>query len=171
MKQPLFIFLLLLSGGLTHGQSLKKYPIGNSGCSAYIYCAPKFDISKSQDSSQVYTGECAQDGINYGIICVKLLNPLTDLTMAENLIINYADHLKGTFDITKSAGYGKGYRMNNNEQTRGIIDYWQDAEKNNWKIKAWTDGQYIGFLYAYSLKELPETKINVFLDGFRIPVK
>jgi hypothetical protein len=103
------------------------------------------------------------------VICVKLLNPLTDLAMAEDLLLAYADHLKGSFEITSAAGYGRGHHLNNNENTRGILDYWQDKEKNNWKIKAWTDGKYIGFLYAYGKKELPETKINVFLDGFRLP--
>jgi hypothetical protein len=150
-------------------QPIKKYPIGNSGCSAYMYCAPKFEVSKSQDSSLVYTGECTTADITYGVICVKLLNPVTDLPMAEDLLLAYADHLRGSFEITNAVGYGKGHRLNNNENTRGILDYWQDKEKNNWKIKAWTDGRYIGFLYAYSKKELPETKINVFLDGFRLP--
>ncbi|MCX6316211.1 MAG: hypothetical protein NTW29_02895 [Bacteroidetes bacterium] len=165
------ILALLLFTGMVSGysQSLKKYPVGNSGCVLYSYCPITFESSKSQDSSLVYTGECPSGDINYGLICVKLLNPLTDLDMAESLLIAYADHLKGSFDITQSAGYGKGHRLNNNEKTRGILDYWQDNEKNNWKIKAWTDGKYIGFLYAYSKKELPDTKVNVFLDGFRLP--
>lgn len=165
------IVTLLLASLLTpaFSQTLKKYPVSNSGCSAYMYCAAKFETSKSQDSSLVYSGECTVTDVTYGLICVKLLNPLTDLAMAEDLLLAYADHLKGSFDITNAAGYGRGHHLNNDENTRGILDYWQDKEKNNWKIKAWTDGKYIGFLYAYSKKELPETKINVFLDGFRLP--
>ncbi|MBL7746219.1 MAG: hypothetical protein JNM19_02225 [Chitinophagaceae bacterium] len=166
-----FLAFLLLTVHCCFSQTLKKYSIGASGCSAYIYCGPTFDLSKSQDSSTVYAGECTQDGVSYGVICVKLLSPVTDLDMAESLIIQYADFLKANFEITKSAGYGKGHRLNNNENTRGILDYWEDKEQNNWKIKAWTDGKYIGFLYAYSKKELPESKINLFLDGFRIAGK
>lgn len=169
MKYFFSAFLFLVSCQFNYGQTLKKYPVGNSGCSSYIYCTPKFEMSKSQDSSTVYSGECAIDGISYGVICVKLLTPVTDLNMAEDLIIQYAEYLKSSFEITKSTGYGKGHRLNNNENTRGILDYWQDKELNNWKIKAWTDGRFIGFLYAYTKKELPETKVNVFLDGFRIP--
>ena len=71
--------------------------------------------------------------------------------------------------ITKSAGYGKGHRLKDNENTRGVIDYWEDNDKNNWKVKGWTDGKFICVLYAYSSKELPEQKVNVFLDGFRLP--
>lgn len=169
MKKIVLITLLatLLSPG--YGQSLKKYAISNSGCSAYMYCSAGFQTSKSQDSSLVYTGECTTAEITYGVICVKLLNPLTDLNMAEDLLIAYADHLRNSFDITHALGYGKGHRLNNNENTRGIMDYWEDNDNNNWKIKAWTDGKFIGFLYAYSKKELPEQKINLFLDGFRLP--
>ncbi|MBK8311631.1 MAG: hypothetical protein IPL04_12780 [Chitinophagaceae bacterium] len=101
--------------------------------------------------------------------CVLLLNPVTDLVAAEDLLIAYVDYLKSSFSIKKSAGYGKGHRLNNNENTRGILDYWEDGEGDKWKIKAWTDGKYIGFMYAYSSKNLPEAKVNVFLEGFRLP--
>ena len=80
--------------------------------------------------------------------------------------------LKGvfkSFEITKAAGYGKSLRLNNNEKTRGIIDYWEDKDKDKWKVKAWTDGKYIGFMYTYSKKEMPEQKMNLFLDSFRMP--
>lgn len=170
MKNVLTL-VLLLTAAAASGQTLKKYSVSNSGCSVYMYCAAKFETSKSQDSSTVYTGECAAGEITYGVICVKLLNPLNDLAMAEDLLIAYSDFLKTSFGITKSMGYGKGHRLNQNENTRGILDYWEDGDGNNWKIKAWTDGKYIGFLYAYSKKELPEQKINLFLDGFRIAEK
>ena len=51
------------------------------------------------------------DSVSYGIICVKLLNPLADLTMAEDLLIAYSDYLKSSFSITKAIGYGKGHRL------------------------------------------------------------
>lgn len=129
----------------------------------------KFEMAKSQDSSVVYTGECVNEGVTYGIICVKLLNPLTDLVAAEALLVSYADYLKDGFEITKASGYGRGHFLNNNENTRGIIDYWEDEKKNSWKIKAWTDGKIIGFLYVLSKKPLPEGKVNVYLDSFRMP--
>ena len=163
--------LLIVSFTITSlkAQSLKKYPVSNSGCYIYSYCESKYDIDYSEDSSKVYTGECTSGEVTYGIICIKLLLPVTDLAAAEDLMISYVDYLKVSFDIKKSAGYGKGHTLNNNEHTRGIIDYWEDKELDKWKIKAWTDGKYIGFLYAYSKKELPEVKVNVFLDSFRLP--
>jgi hypothetical protein len=169
MRRISLLLACLFVTGLLSAQSLKKYTLAGSGCSYYNYCEITFELSKSEDSSSIWTGECLKDDINYGIICVKLRESVTDLTVAEDLMISYADYLKTSFKITKVAGYGKGHRLQSKETTRGIIDYWGDLEKNNWKIKAWTDGKFIGFLFVYSLKELPETKINLFLDGFRLP--
>ncbi len=171
MKIIFLSVLYFLSTTASYSQSLKKYAIGNSGCSLYTYCETKFNLAYSEDSSKVYTGECTVGEISYGVICIKLLNNVTDLAAAEDLMVSYVDYLKGSFEIKKAAGYGRGHRLDNNEQTRGILDYWEDADLAKWKIKAWTDGNYIGFMYAYSKKELPELKVNVFLDSFRLPGK
>ncbi len=152
-----------------NAQSLKKYPVSNSGCYLYSYCESKYDVDYSDDSSKVYTGECIIGDVTYGIICIKLLTVVPDLVAAEELMVSYADYLKSSFNIQKSAGYGRGHRLKNNENTRGIIDYWEDKELDKWKIKAWTDGKFIGFMYAYSKKDLPEAKVNVFLESFRFP--
>lgn len=168
-KKIILLLFLWSASGMLYAQSLKKMAVSNSGCSIYVYCDTKFQLSKSQDSSSVYTGECTVNEVSYGIICVKLLKPVDNLPMAEDLLIAYADYLKQNFGIIKSGGYGKGHRLNDSPDIWGILDYWQDKDNDNWKIKAWTDGKYIGFLYAYSKKELPETKVNVFLDSFRLP--
>lgn len=153
----------------TYSQVIKKVPISNSGCSVYTYCDFRFESEYSEDSSLVYVSECVKEEMNYGVICVKLLQPAENLDRAEESLIIYLDYLKTSFKILRSAGYGKGHRLANNVNTRGVLDYWEDSEKNNWKIKAWTDGKFIGVLYGYSAKELAESNLNVFLDGFRFP--
>lgn len=168
MKTTL-LFATFLFVTASNAQSLKKYPVSNSGCFLYSYCESKYDVDYSDDSSKVYTGECTLGDVTYGIICVKLLKTITDPDAAEDLMISYVDFLKNSFNIKKATGYGKGHRLNNNEKTRGILDYWEDNVQDKWKIKAWTDGSFIGFLYAYSKKELPETKVNPFLESFRLP--
>ena len=166
----LFLAFLLFSISISSfSQSLKKYPVGNSGCFVYSYCDAKYKTDYSDDSSKVYTGECTIGYITYGTICVKLLNPIDKIDVAEELMISYVDYLKGSFEITKATGYGKGHRLHDNENTRGILDYWEDKDLDKWKIKAWTDGHFIGFMYVYSPKELPETKVNAFLDSLRLP--
>lgn len=174
MKKLPGVLIILIFLAFTHtapAQGLKRIPVGKSGCSLYTYCDMKFDASRSPDSSMVYAGECTKEDITYGTICVSLVNPPENLLMAEDLLIAYLDYLKGNFGITKSTGYGKGHILNKNENTRGILDYWEDGEKNKWKVKAWTDGKFIGVMYAYSLKDIPEAKVNIYLDGFRVPEK
>ena len=161
--------LVLLIAATIQGQNLRKYAISNSTCSLYNYCESKYDVDYSEDSSKVYTGECKVGDVTYGVICIKLLRSVDDLQAAEDLMVSYVDYLKVSFDIKSAAGYGKGHRLANNENTRGILDYWEDKTLDKWKIKAWTDGRFIGFLYAYSKKELPENKVNLFLESFRFP--
>ena len=156
-----------------HGQELKKYQIGNSGCSTYFFCNPgTFDFAKTPDSSDVYTGDCiGTDSLDYGIICLKLSAgaQTTDLEAAERTLVSYLDYLKTTLNIVSSNGYGKGHRLKNREDTKGVIDYWKDKDGSNWKIKAWTNGKNLGVLYVLSKGELPESKVNIFLDGFMLP--
>ncbi len=169
MKRSSLLLACSLCFLFSGAQSLKKVPISNSGCSVYAFCDLKFEKKYSEDSSLMYLGECSNDNIMYGVICVKLLLPIDDLNEVEKILIDYLDYLKSRFNILKSTGYGKGHRLANNENTRGILDYWEDDEKNNWKIKAWTNGKFIGVLYGYSAKELNETKLNIFLESFRFP--
>ncbi len=170
MLRYLILSVGLLIAGTAYGQSLKKYTISNSGCSAYFFCDPvKFNHDKSPDSSDVYMGECSNDGVTYGIICVRLKEKITNPEESEQMLISYLDYLKTSFGITGAAGYGKGHRLKNKENTRGVIDYWTDKDNANYKVKGWTDGKYIAVLYVYAAKELPEQKANVFLDGLVLP--
>src|ERR1051325_1894386 len=149
MKRILLLIIFFSLTIISRSQVLKKYDIATTGCTVYMYCAPgKFEEDYSQDSSKVYTAECEKDGVHYGIVCVKLLTPVENLNEAEDLLASYLDYLKINFVIKSAVGYGKGNRLNNNENTRGIIDYWTDDQKNNWKVKAWTDRKFIGVLYA-----------------------
>jgi hypothetical protein len=170
MKTFVLFAVLLIHFHNGHAQLLKKYSIGETGCTLYLYCDPgKFDVDYSEDSSKVYTGECIKEDITYGVICIRLLAPITDLNAAEEVMISYLEYLKASSNIISAAGYGKGHILNNNENTRGVIDYWKDKDQNNWKIKAWTNGVFIAVLYASGKKELPETKVDAFLNGFRFP--
>ena len=169
MKKIFALSYFIMAVYCSNAQSLKKYPISNSGCTVYLFCNPAFDESYSGDSSKVYTAECTKDSVTYGTICVKLLNPVNDINLAEDLVVSYLDFLKKTFTIEHAVGYGRGNRLGSNENTRGVIDYWRDKDNNNWKIKAWTDGRFIGIVYAYTGKELPEARADVVLNSFRFP--
>lgn len=170
MKQLIILLFGVFTFISISAQSLRKYSISGSGCSAYFFCDPgEFKLEKSPDSSDVYTGECINDSVTYGAICVKLSVKLPDLETSEGTLISYLDYLKSTMKIKSAAGYGKGHRLKNNEATRGVIDYWRDADGGNWKIKGWTDGKYIVVMYVSSVKEISESKTNIFLDGLVLP--
>jgi hypothetical protein len=69
----------------------------------------------------------------------------------------------------KSKGYDKGHKLNKDNGTRGIFDTWEDVDKNKWKVRAWTNGKFICILHMHSEKELPEKKMEIFLNGLRFP--
>lgn len=171
MKKNIIPALLIFSAASAPAQRIQKYAIGQTGCSVYMFCEVKeFSMAYSEDSSLVYTGECAgNDDASYGVICVKLKDPVPDIKEAEDVLISYLDFLKPHFDVASSAGYGKGHKLAGYDKAVGVIDYWKDKEGNNLKLKGWTDGQFIAVLYGYSQKELPEQKFNLFLEGFRFP--
>ena len=155
--------------------TLKKYPIGESGCSTYLFCDPgKPGVSYSEDSSVVYTMECKYDDLMIGLICVQLKESIANMDDAENMMISYADYLKTTFSITSAVGYGKGHTLNNHSTARGIIDYWKSSDGTEWNIKSWTDGSIISFMFAYGTKSSLDTHFNqlqAFFNGFRFNSK
>ncbi len=170
MQRSLYLLLFILLAGNGHAQSLKKYPLGKSGCYAYFLCNPgEFNADKSPDSSEVYTGECTKDSVSYGAICVKLKDTYDDMSVAENLLVMYLDFLKSSFKVTTAAGYGKGHRLKKKENTRGIVDYWKDEDGANWKVKGWTNGKYVSVMYVLTKGEVPEIKANAFLDSLVFP--
>ncbi len=170
MKKSIILIVFLAITWSLSSQSIKKYNIANTGCYAYMFCDPgTFSLEKSPDSSEVYTAQCNMDSVEYDIIVVKLNSGIEDLNAAEDVVIAYMNHLKSVFNVNKSAGYGKGSRLNNDEKTRGILDYWEDTTGNQIKIKGWTNGKLIAVLAVSSKADINENKANLFLDGIRFP--
>lgn len=147
-----------------------KVAISGTGCTVEVFCFPgRFDAYELEDGSTVYADECIKEDITWGIYCVKLLKPVENLDAAEDTVISYLDFLKIDYGIVSSKGYDKGHKLNKDETTRGIYDKWEDVDKEKWKIKAWTNGKFIGVLYVHSSKELPDKKVELFLESFRFP--
>jgi hypothetical protein len=165
------LFLSFFVTTLASAQALKKYAISSSGCSVYMLCDPgEFEMTYSEDSAKVYTGECKADGISYGLICVKLKGAVDAGQQAEDLMITYLDYLKTAFKIKSSAGYGKGHTLEKKPDAKGVIDYWTDDTGNEWKVKAWTDGKFIAVLYVYAAGKLEDSpRQDVYLNSFRFP--
>jgi hypothetical protein len=172
MTRYIATIMLCLSTMSASSQGIKKYSIGNSGASVYFFCDPgTFTMTLTEDSSRVYSGDCmTSDSIHYGIICVSLKESVSVGADAENLLIKYLDFLKTVYHIKQAVGYGKGHQLKNDASTRGVVDYWKDADGDEWKVKGWTNGRMMAVLFAYGHKGPGNTpKLDLFLDGFRFP--
>ena len=164
----LLSFFFCLFNGYT--QDPARVAISGTGCTVAVYCFPgRFDAYDLEDGSTVYADECTKGDVVYGINCVKLKKPVMDLAAAEDTVIALLDFMKLDFGIVRAKGYDKGHKLQKDDNTRGVYDTWEDAEKHKWKIKAWTNGNFICVLYMHSGKELPDKKTEVFLEGLRFP--
>lgn len=150
---------------------LVKTPISNTGCSAYF---PKvdqeltFELSYSQDSSKMYTGEVEHGTHKFAIIMVKMNHKLSETKEKEELLTNYLDYLKTSFEIAKSAGYGKGHTMESEPKATGVIDYWEGKDKTQWGVKAWAAEDVLAIMMLYGPEKYPIFNVQkMFLDGFR----
>ena len=162
--------LLLLSFFAATAQDPQKVAISTTGCSVQVFCLPgRFDAYDLDDGSTVYADDCEKDGVTWGIYCIKLKKPIASLDAAEDSIAGILDFLKLDYGIVRGKGYDKGHQLNKDENTRGIFDTWEDADNNKWKIKAWTNGNFICVMHVHSTKELPDKKTGIFLEGLRFP--
>jgi hypothetical protein len=46
-----------------------------------------------------------------------------------------------------------------------VVDYWQDADRQDWKVKGWTDGQNHGGLLHQKHGKVPVQQEEHFLNG------
>ncbi|MBL0271091.1 MAG: hypothetical protein IPP99_21040 [Chitinophagaceae bacterium] len=166
----LLSLLFIISALPVLAQDPQKVAISTTGCTVQVYCLPgRFDVYDLEDGSTVYADDCEKEGVTYGIYCIKLKNPVTDLDAAEDSIATILDFLKLDYGIVKGKGYDKGHKLNKDESTRGVFDTWEDVDNNKWKIRAWTNGRFICVMHMHSNKELPDKKTEVFLNGLRFP--
>jgi hypothetical protein len=167
------LFSIAQSNNGTQLPRLTKMPIGQSGCSAYFPKGmPEFELSKSEDGSDVYTSEAEVEGFYFACITVKFLEPFSDAAPQEleNLLISYLDFLQSQFSVTEAAGAGKGNTLESSPNARGVIDYWQDAEDTHYVVKGWVNPRALGIMLIYGLTDYPHYNLQqMYLDGFRFP--
>lgn len=170
MRYLLLPILCLFSYSIVSGQDAKKIAISTTGCSVEVFCFPgRFDVYDMEDGSTVYANDCEKEGVVYGIYCVKLKKPITDLKAAEDTTIAFLDFLKLDYGIVKSKGYDNGHKLNKDDNTKGVFDTWVDIDDNKWKVRAWTNGKFICIMHMHSASELPDKKVDIFLNGLRFP--
>lgn len=181
MKKSLFLaaMALLLSFSL-HAQvgkqevpRFEKVSIGETGAAAYMpRGAGAFEMSLSEDGSEVYTNEIQHGDFFFAVVAVRFVPAMTDNSSAdmEGLLVNYMEFLQGQMGVTGTAGVGLGHTKEELPAVRGAIDYWEDAEGVQYAVKGWVDQGMLAVMLLYGPEEYPIYNVqDMFLNGFRFP--
>jgi len=174
MKKIIPLFSLITFIAFTASAQVprfSKYQVNQTGRYAYFPSAPgTFDVTKSDDGSDVYTGEVEFEGTSYGLIMVDFTAGLNDESNKEdlgNLLTDYLDFLQSQFGIIESAGYGKGHTLESNPAATGMLDYWTDETGAPWVIKGWIDKKTLAVMFIYGTELPVQGAQDMFLNGFR----
>jgi hypothetical protein len=174
MKLPLLLALLSLAT-IARSQDIPqfaKYQVAGTGCHVYLPGDPgEFELSLSEDSSEIYIGEVSHNDFFFAVIAVKFSEPLgTDKLVNEDLTMSYLDFLQEQFGVVAAAGYGTGHTLESAPAAIGVIDYWEDVDGLQYAVKAWCDGNYLAVLLLYGPDQYPHFGAQeMFLNGFRFP--
>ena len=125
------ILLVAASLGLQSPNSqLRRYQIGNSGCSALLFSgAMRLHIQYTRDGDRIYFNDHQINGVNYGLILVQM-NEVFTLRDAEKILIHYVNRLRKLFFIE----YNISMEIEKQGAALELTDYWQDSEGRDWKI-------------------------------------
>jgi len=145
-------------------QRIKLQHIGNTGCSAILSSANRLDSSLTQSGDRLFFHEFKDNGVTYGLICVSM-NEHYALPEAVEMLRSYIDKLKSPFYILHNTGIRDDSDWNS-ETTTTIVDYWQDSNKKDWKVKGYTDGKTLAVLYVKNIGQAEVKKQDSFLDSF-----
>jgi hypothetical protein len=159
--------IFLLTASLVLYQSKKKFRktfIGNTNCSVFFSAGAEFGFTKSDEGDELYFSEHTEKNSTYGILCAQL-NEMLPLQEALEIMSTYLSSLQKPF----SALYSTGAMISNEweqEHCVKLVDYWQDQEQQDWKVKGYTNGHIIAVLYVKNIGDLEVEKQDSFLDSF-----
>ena len=143
---------------------IKLQFIGNTGCSALLSSNNKLDCTLTESGDQLFFHEFTDKTVTYGMICIKM-NQEYSLAEAEEMLGAYIEKLRGPFYILHNTGIDDDADWNS-ETSKTIVDYWQDSNKKDWKVKGYTDGKRLSVLYVKNIGNVDVKKQDLFLDSF-----
>lgn len=158
--------IFLLTASLVLYKSAKKPRrtfIGDTNCSVLFSPDATFDLSRSDEGDQLYFAEHTDKDITYGVLCASIHSRLT-LEEAGEVMTTYLNRLRKPFNAPYNTGVNRCENWVNDCVT--MVDYWQDADNLDWKVKGYTDGQTIAVLYVKNINEITVEKQDEFLDSF-----
>jgi hypothetical protein len=124
-------------------------------------------FKKTPAGDRMYVSEWNKKDVTYGVISIKLKNRFSQLAEAENVLIQFMQQLQPAFAIQHSTGAAV---ENDIVQTRtAVVDYWQDADRRDWKVKGWTDGATLSVFYIKNIGCIPVQQEERFLNSASFP--
>lgn len=148
-----------------------KYSVLETGCSYYLPDSIDFELALSEDGAKVITGEVLFGDYYFSTITVEFVEG-TILSEEDKSILleSYLEYLMTSYDITESAGFGRGHTLDSAPSAIGIIDYWVDSEGTQFAVKGWCNETHLAVLCIYGSEAYPHFNAQqIFLDGFRFP--
>jgi len=146
----------------------KRFSIANSGCTILLpEHAGNFSTSFTNAKDIIHFGETSEGDVTYGSVTIQLLNPLDTLAEAEKVLAQFMHTLQASYDIEHTTGLTLGYTLKGNNEARGIVDYWQDADGIDFKVKGWTNGSIMAVLFIREISQVPVAKQEMYLDSFK----
>jgi hypothetical protein len=145
-------------------KSKKRY-YSNSSATAARYPPSAFcNTAQTQSGDLMYMSECKENDVTYGVISIRLKKAYNNLDDAEMVLNRFMNNLQPGFGIQHTTR--GGIYQTANEKVKSIIDYWQDIEQLDWKVKGWTDGRNISVLYVKNIGQLQVAQEENFLNAF-----
>jgi len=120
-----------------------------------------YKLTKAGDL--MHLREYKEDDATYGLISIKFKDVYTNASDAERLLLAFMQQLQHTFTIQYTTGLHVETFLQPNKTA--VTNYWQDAEKRDWKVKGWTNGTAIVVLYIKNIGAVAVAKEDVFLNG------
>ena len=152
---------------LSSSQKVKNQIIGTTGCSALL-ASEELDISKTESGDKLYFHEFREKRVSYGMICVEM-NEEYNLDESIEMLRAYVEKLRGPLYILHNTGIQEDSDWNS-DQSRTIVDYWQDCDKKDWKVKGYTNGKILAVLYVKNISHVEVGRQDLFLDSFHFNV-
>jgi hypothetical protein len=144
--------------------SLRNKEIGNTGCSALFFPDQDINCGHTGCADQLYVSRLSRKEVSYGMICIHL-HEAHDLATATDMLAAYLNKLQEHFSILHSTGLHQAVDWNT-ASSKAVVDYWQDRDQKDWKVKGYTNGKTIAVLYVKNIGQADIKSQDLFLDGF-----
>jgi hypothetical protein len=160
--ENLFVFLATSLVLKVASPRFRRYLIC-PGCSALLNSGGKtLHVRYTKDGDKLFFNEYAVDGITYGMVCVQMKNVYT-LKKSERILLQFIDRARKPLHI---ACYSSA-EIERSQRFVTLTDYWQDKAGIDWKIKGYTNGKHLAFLYVKNITDTAVKNHDAYLNGFR----